>query len=95
MKTILFNERTYMFTIIGCFTTLILASILLSGLLPSRPRIDYQIFYGSDYLIYLLSNLIMLGSLVLIVLCMGLLMAERIIRIRGYHDILQKERKDT
>lgn len=97
MKPILFSKKTYVLTVIGCFTTLIVPSILLAGLLPSKPRIDYQVFYGSDYLIYILSNWIMLASLVSLFLCMGLLMAEKLIWMRGYYEIilLEKTRKEN
>lgn len=91
MKTILFKDRKYAITILGCFMFLIISSFLSAYLLPSRPVIDFQTYYGSGYIIYISLNWIMLVSFCIMFIFMGLLIAERIIRIRGYYEILQKE----
>ena len=93
MKTLLFRERNYLLTVVGCFIILISTSIMSTMILPDRPIINYPAYYGSNYFLYMSSNWIMLASFVAIFTVMGLLMAERIFRIRGYYETIQKEKR--
>ena len=93
MKTLLFRERAYLLTVVGCFIMLISTSLISTMILFDRPIINYQAYYGSNYFVYIASNWIILASFLAIFVVMGLLMAERIFRTRGYYEIIQKEKR--
>ena len=90
MKTLLFNEKHYSFGLLSCFGTLITSSSIIAMKFP-KPEIDLQVYYGSNYGFYFLLNLVIIISFVTGIIIMGLLIAERILKNRGYYEIIQKE----
>lgn len=91
LKTILFTEKQYFSTLIACFGVMIIASVISTYKYP-KPTIDYIAYYGSNYLMYVALNWIMLGAMVSMFIVLGFLMAERILRSRDYYENFQQEK---
>jgi short subunit fatty acids transporter len=91
MKTLLFIEKQYRNSFILCFLTVFFTNAIVIVFFP-RPTIDYETYFGGNYLVYSLLNISMFMSFILCIIILGLLIAERVLMERGYHEIIQKEK---
>ena len=92
MSTLLFETKTYRLGIITAIVTMITASVITTAKFP-RVTIDYVSMYGSDYLLYVSLNWVMIMSFMGGMILLGLMIAEKILKNRGYYEIIQKEKQ--
>ena len=90
MKTLLFSQNAYTRSFICCFLLCFFSNLIVI-LFFARPEIDYEAYFGSDYLLYSILNLSMFIGFILCIVILSLLIAEKIFTGRGYYEILQKE----
>ena len=92
MSTLLFETKTYRLGIITAIVTMITASVITTAKFP-RPTINYVSMYGSEYLLYVSLNWVMIMSFMGGMVLLGLMIAEKILKNRGYYEIIQKEKE--
>ena len=92
MNTLLFEMKTYRLGMIIAIGTMIDASVITTAKFP-RVTIDYVAMYGSEYLMYVTLNWIMIVAFMSGMVLLGLMIAEKIMKNRGYYEIIQKEKR--
>ena len=92
MSTLLFEVRTYRLGIISAIATMITFSVIIAAKFP-RVTIDYASMYGSDYWLYATLNFAIIMSFMGSTILIGMMIAEKIMKNRGYYEIIQKEKE--